>query len=175
MKFTNIYPAGMILPLIFAASLALGAAPAAHGKADTGAAANRNLGVGLSLFGPTGLSLKYMLHSEAALDAAAGWSSNDIDLHADYLLQRNHLAIERGWSLNLHYGVGGRILIGRGGDQRDNDKKPANRLGVRLPLGLDVTMGKLNVELFGEVALIVDFVNETNASLDIAMGVRLYL
>ena len=164
-----------MLLLCLASAPTLNAAPATHGKADAHIDTNRNLGVGVSLFGPTGLSLKYMLHSEAAIDAAAGWSSEDIDLHTDYLFQHNHLVVEKGWSLNLHYGIGGRVLIGRGGDQRNDDKKHGTNLGVRLPLGLDVTMGKLNVELFGELALIVDFIKETNASLDIALGVRAYL
>ena len=149
-----------------------------HAKTDAssgGGAGGRNFGVGVSLFCPTGLSLKYMLHSEAAVDGAAGWSDNDINLHADYLIQNNHLMIEKGWSLNLHYGIGSRLLIGRGSDDTRDNNKPKDRVGVRLPLGLDISTGKLNIELFGELAVVVDFVQETGATLEVALGARYYL
>ena len=136
---------------------------------------SRNLGVGVILFCPTGFSLKYLLQNDAAIDGAVGWSNDDVDVHGDYLLHRNHLLVEKGWSLNLHYGVGGRILVRKQRDTRQDDNKHDNNAGVRLPLGLDVTTGKLNLEIFGELALIMDFINETSAELGLALGVRYYL
>jgi hypothetical protein len=136
----------------------------------------RNLGGGVTLLIPTGFTLKNFLQKESAVDAAVGWSDDNIYLHGDYLLQHNHLATERGYSLNLHYGIGGRLLIATKAEKYPDGRKKEkdNRLGFRFPVGLDVTTGKLNIELFGEMAFIMDFIKETRTELGVAVGGRYY-
>jgi hypothetical protein len=142
---------------------------------------DKNLGIGIALLSPTGFSIKYHLTRENAVDGALGWSIDDFQAHADYLIIERDLHSEQGIDLDMHYGVGGRILLRK--DHKHNDPEDPHRyrrddkdeVGFRFPIGLDVFLPKPNIELFAEIALVINFYQDTDAELEATFGGRYYL
>ncbi len=129
--------------------------------------ASGGLGLGVVAGEPSGLSAKMWLSDAAALDAAAGWSLGEngwMYLHADYLHHRYDLRppeLERG--LPYYIGIGFRLLLR---DEHDS------RLGVRVPLGLDYVFEEAPVDVFLELAPVVNLIPETELGLSGGIGVR---
>jgi hypothetical protein len=123
-------------------------------------------GAGLILGEPTGASLKYWLNSTMAVDGAVGWSfheETDLYLHSDVLWHKFDLIpVSRG-QLPLYFGVGGRWKI------RDNDD---DRVGVRAPVGLSYIFDNVPVDVFLEVAPIIDFAPSTRGGFTAGIGAR---
>lgn len=165
---------GVALSLVIGlAGVALGQnVPAYTSKSPTSypAPEKRDFGVGLALFGPNGLSVKYWLLNNQAVDGALSWSlHNDwMYLHSDYLIHMTNLMDEGGTKLNLHFGVGARVLI-------NNDDDDDDFFGVRVPVGLDVLFHQVPIEAFGEVALLADVVEVAKLSLQLTIGGRYYV
>ena len=131
------------------------------------AAAVDEVGLGVKLGDPSGLSSKFWLSDNSAVDVAASWSLNgndDFQINSDYLRHDYGLfdEVEDG-ALGVYYGVGGRILFRDVGD---------DRAGVRVPVGLSYFFPRRNVELFAEIAPTVDVVPDTDADLQGALGVH---
>lgn len=86
-----------------------------------------DVGLGVILGEPTGLSLKSWNNQNTAFDLGLAWSfagNNDaIHVHADYLWHK-WLNVDSG-SLAFYYGIGGRVVFA-------NDAKA----GLRVPFGL---------------------------------------
>jgi len=135
------------------------------------ARAQDELGFGVILGEPTGLSAKKWLSSEHAIDAALAWSfSHDdrVQVHADYLYHRSRAFATEGVSgrIPFYFGFGGRAVIGG-----DDDAL----IGARFPFGLGKTLRSAPVELFVEIVPILDLVPDTEFDLNGALGVRYYL
>ena len=111
---------------------------------------NIPLGIGFSAGEPTGLSLKYWLTEKFAVDAGGGYSfanSEGFQMYSDFLFHKFDLIhVPRG-ELPLYFGVGGRLKFPEHGD---------NIAGLRLPVGLSYLFPDTPLELFAEVAPIVD-------------------
>lgn len=123
-------------------------------------------GLGIILGEPTGLSLKTSL-GRNALDAAAAWSfegNGYLHLHGDILFHSwntRSLRVEEG-QLGFVYGIGGRVIL------RDNDP----RMGIRVPLGLSYLIGNTPLEVFGELAPILDLTPNSRFSVNGGLGLR---
>ena len=126
------------------------------------------LGIGVILGEPTGFTLKYWLNQRNAFDVGAAWSFEDpgyFELYGDYLFHFFDLIkVPRG-ELPLYAGVGGRIAIPDSG---------STRAGLRLPVGLAYEFADVPVEVFVEVAPIVDFAPSTELRWNGGIGVRFY-
>ncbi len=148
------------------------------GLISTSAFAQDRLGLGLILGEPTGLSVKYWLDEEHAIDGAVAWSFWDGDgfqLHADYLWHFYDLLnaeVPTG-KLPVYFGVGARLKFredeGRGND--DNDTV----FGIRVPVGLTYLFEGKPFEVFGEVAPILDLTPDVELNVSIAVGMRFYV
>lgn len=130
------------------------------------------LGVGLVLGDPTGLSGNYRLGSQRSIDTALAWSFGrdpGFEIHADYLWHRPDILRAPKVGFDLHYGIGGRLmsLSDRHGDER-------TRLGPRLPVGLSTNFNQPALEVFGEIALVMNVIPATSADLDFGIGARVY-
>jgi len=126
------------------------------------------LGIGAMIGSPTGLSAKYKLGDEKALDGGFGLTlgkNSKANLHSDYLFHSsNALYFNDQHPLDLYYGMGGRMKF-------DDDII----LGVRLPVGLLYEVeNEGNADVFGEIAPIVDFIGKVGVDLHIAIGARYY-
>ncbi len=128
---------------------------------------------------PTGLSGKYYLSKDTALDFGVGAYrryrfDSAFQIHADYLIHPVNLAKTNSLYLPLYLGVGGRILF-REFDDRDDDDL---HLGVRAPIGLSLDFTNVPLDIFFELALIVDLIvvgdDRFFADVNGAVGLRYY-
>jgi hypothetical protein len=148
------------LLVLFACATGIGAPAAAGGRPDAG-----SWELGVILGEPTGLSAKYWMSGTNALDFGAAWSfeeDGNFHLHCDYLYHNYDIfKVDQG-ELPLYFGIGGRVRF-EGDD---------SRIGLRLVLGLEYLVDAYPMSVFFEVAPIVDFAPETEASLNGGLGIR---
>lgn len=127
-------------------------------------------GLGALIGDPTALSFKGHLGSSRFFDAALAYNTGPADeiyIHGDYLIERqNHFQIE-GESFNLYYGIGGRLYIAD--TKKNNDEV---HFGPRVPVGIAYNFKDPDVELFGELAAVVEIVPETDVDVDFSLGAR---
>lgn len=129
------------------------------------------LGVGLITGEPTGLTAKYYLADNHAVDAAVGFSVlyNGIQAHADYLWHPWILEEKRTFVLPAYVGVGARLL-----DESDKEF----HIGPRAVAGMVFDFKHIPLDAFAEVAGILDFRlgDDSGVGLDInfGAGVRYY-
>ena len=133
--------------------------------------AKQDLGLGVIVGEPTGLSLKYWLDEERAIDAAAAWSFSGHDsfqLHADYLFHRFDI-FETGevtGKMPLYYGLGARV--------KDKDRDDDTVFGLRIPLGITYLFADAPFDLFAELVPIVDLAPDVDVDINAAIGFRFY-
>lgn len=132
------------------------------------ALAQEGLGVGVIVGEPTGVSVKAWLSRTTAFSAAAAWSfanENALDLHGDYIIHNYNTFPVQSGALPFYYGVGARLKL--------TDTDPA--VGIRVPLGISYLFETRPVDLFFEVAPILDITPGTEVRLSAALGARYYL
>ena len=93
-------------------------------------------------------------------------------IHGDYLWLRNGGLNLDQVALDWYFGIGGRIIIFDNDNRRRNDDDDDYRVGVRLPIGVGYTFRDPRIEVFGELALIMDVLESTDADIDGGIGVR---
>jgi hypothetical protein len=124
-----------------------------------------DLGVGIALGQPMGVTSKYWLSSTAAVDAAAGYHFNkNFDMHADYLWHSFSSFDVQNGRLPFYFGIGGRVLLG-------ND----SNLGMRLPIGVSYLPSNDPYEFFAEIAPVIQLLTSLGTDVDGVIGVRIYL
>lgn len=142
--------------LVLAALVIASAAPARASDIGSG----RPFGLGIILGDPTGISGKWYINSENAIDFAvgAGWmGGHSLHVHADYLFHFmlvNHSAFD----LPLYIGVGPVFAFWYadrhdpywGSDDYWGDERFG--LGVRVPFGISFQFNAVPLDLFLEVA-----------------------
>lgn len=136
--------------------------------AGTAHAQSEGTGVGVIVGEPTGISAKHWLDEDSAIDAALGWSfegRTSFHVHADWLWHDFTLIpVEKG-SLPIHYGIGARFK-GKSGSQ--------DRAGIRVPVGLGYHFDEIPLEVFAEVAPILDVTPSSEFNVNVALGARWY-
>jgi len=141
--------------------------------------AQGNLGIGLILGEPTGLSVKYWLDEEHAVDGGVAWSFWDGDgfqLHSDFLWHNFDLLDNPGGvdgKLPVYLGVGARLKFrdDEGRHHDDNDTV----FGIRVPLGISYVFDGKPLDLFAEIAPILDLTPDVELNFSLAVGVRFYV
>ena len=137
--------------LVLAVGAALAATPR-RAHADGGP-----FGLGLIIGSPTGVSAKYYLGGgDQAIDAAVGFAfigNGGIQLHADYLWHPIMLTQDTSFSLPMHVGIGARVIDHDRGNDADDDF----HLGIRGPIGITFDFNEIPLDVFVEIALILDF------------------
>jgi hypothetical protein len=131
------------------------------------AAASGPLGIGIILGEPTGLSGELWLGNDRVIDGAAAWSFRDdpaLHLHADYLFYHFDLFDVTTGRLPLYYGVGGRIRF-------EDD----TNVGIRFPVGLEYIFAEAPLDVFVEIAPLLELAPSTDFSLNGAVGIRYFL
>lgn len=121
---------------------------------------------GLVLGEPTGASLKYWLDRKVAIDGAVGWSfyrGSDFHLHSDFLWHRFDVFHVSEGELPLYFGVGARVKF------RDNAD---DLVGIRIPVGVSYLFQDVPVDIFFEVAPIIDVAPSLRGSFTVGVGAR---
>lgn len=125
-----------------------------------------DLGLGVMLGEPTGISLKAWNNERSAFDLGAAWSfgRNDaLHIHGDYLLHSWLDGVESG-DLAFYYGVGARLAL----------SDPDARAGIRVPFGLNYIIPDSQVDLFVEAVPILNLTPSTDFDGNGALGIRYY-
>ena len=131
----------------------------------------REFQLGVVLGSPTGISMKSEIDNKHSVDAALAYSlveDRGLEFHADYLVEKAHeFSTNTGIPFDVFYGIGGRIASIRKG-KHVNDLA----IGPRAPIGLAYKMNDPRIEFFGELALVLDVIPETNLDLEGGIGLR---
>lgn len=116
---------------------------------------------------PTGFNGKYWLNETTAVDGGLAFSfgkHTDLSIHSDYLLHnKSAFFFKDVHALDLYYGIGGRMEFGN-----------QLEIGVRVPVGVAHRFTDQPVDIFGEVAPILDFIGTRGIELHLAVGARYY-
>lgn len=130
-------------------------------------AQTRGFGLGVIVGEPTGLSAKYWLSGNNALDFGLGYSfvrRGRVHFHMDYLFHhQNIFRAEENFA--LYYGPGFRLKSVQGDDAR---------LGARFGLGLVWLPRNAPVDVFVEIAPILDIIPETDFTVNAGLGFRFF-
>jgi hypothetical protein len=175
-------PAALVCSLLLAAALAPADAHARpRPRGGTPFTANKSFGFGLILGEPIGLSAKYYLSESTALDFALGEydrfrEDDDLGVHIDFLWHPVVIATADPFLVPLYIGLGGRIV----GDDDDGGGDDDPEFGVRAPLGIALDFNRVPLDVFLELAIVIDLVDgdddgDDDVDLDAAVGVRYYL
>ncbi len=131
-------------------------------------AQNKNFAIGFIVGEPTGISAKYWTSGINAFDFGLGYSfekNSNLHLHGDYLFHLDN-ALNTSERISIYYGPGVRLKF-----RQDNN----SRLGVRGVLGgLWMPRGNF-IDVFIEIAPVMDLIPSTKFSFDGGIGVRFFL
>ena len=124
---------------------------------------NKTFGLGLELGAPTGLTGKYFLSADRALQFGIGtiyhWRDRDgVNVYLDYLWHPLSLASNPAFELPLYFGIGGRIWAVD--DYRFRDDRYDNGvygLGVHVPVGIAFDFNNVPLDIFIQLAFVLDF------------------
>lgn len=141
---------------------------------------NKGFGLGFQFGVPTGITGKYFLteNGDTALDFAVGnyyrRSRGGINFHADFLWHPFVLGKTDSMLVPFYLGIGARILD-HGDDDRDRNGDHLH-IGARAPIGIALDFTNVPIDIFLELALVVDLVSDDHAFTDFnaALGLRYY-
>ena len=141
--------------------------------ASVNARTQDDFGIGVIIGEPTGLSLKYWIDKDVAVDGALAWSyseNNSLQLHGDYLIHDYDLLEEDQWP--VYYGIGARLKF------KDDDGRGRNEnhdmFGIRFPLGITYLFDDEPLDLFFEVVPVLDLSPDLELDINAALGLRFY-
>ncbi|MGE0528824.1 MAG: hypothetical protein AB7G93_12300 [Bdellovibrionales bacterium] len=141
--------------------------------------AQQNFGAGLVIGDPTGLTAKYELNKNHAVDSALSFFNDEIYLHGTWLWMMPTLFDIDNYPFNWYFGLGARMITHdhgrhhRHGDD-DDDADDHFHFGARAPVGLRMNFNNPKIEIFGEVSLALDVAPKLNMDLDFGIGARYY-
>ena len=130
-------------------------------------AQDKGFGLGILVGEPTGLSGKYWVSSQNAIDAGIAWSfrqSGFFHVHGDYLWHFPD-AIQASQRFPLYAGIGGRLGFA----------KHDALFGVRMVGGIAWWPKDTPIDIFLEIAPIIDLAPASEFSVNGGFGVRYYL
>ena len=125
-------------------------------------------GIGALIGEPVGVGAKLWFSEKTAVDAGAGRSFEGQDgfqVHGDFLYHVLDLFHVGRGELPLYFGVGGRVKFIEHAD---------NRAGIRFPVGVSYLFPDAPVEVFTEVAPILDLAPDTSLQWNGGIGIRYY-
>ena len=129
-------------------------------------AQDSGLGLGILVGDPTGLSAKLWLGDSSAIDAAAAWAFKDppaCHIHGDYFFHGSVPVDLSAGVLMFHLGAGGRVKL-----------EKETKVGVRAPLGVDYWFDNHPIDVFLEIAAVLDLVPATEFDFNAGLGVRYF-
>lgn len=131
-------------------------------------------GMGLIVGEPSGLSAKYWVGSDRAIDFAVGVSFfTDFRAHATYLYHIDAFDNQR---VPLYYGIGGSIAgrTGRVADFGSDTRRDRVGLGVRGALGVSYLIPTAPFDLFIEFGSVLIVFPPVALDMDLSVGARYY-
>lgn len=136
------------------------------GATLSAAAQQKGFGLGIIVGEPTGISAKGWVSNTNAVDLGLAWWfhwQGNIHVHADYLWHFPNV-VKSTEHFVLYTGLGGRIAAGRG----------SGILGVRIVGGFAWWARSIPLDVFVELAPILDLAPATELSANGGIGVRYF-
>jgi len=128
----------------------------------------KKFGVGIIAGEPTGITVKYMLDDKSAIDAGVGWETsgdNEFHIYGDYLYHMNDLIKVPHGKLPLYFGGGLRFI--------DREKKK-DKLGIRIPAGIEYLFKDLSLGAFFELVPVLNLTPDTDFDFEGGIGIRFF-
>ena len=133
--------------------------------AAAGAQAQKNgYGVGAILGEPIGATFKAWVSDKTAFDAAVAWANYDdggMQVHGDYLFHNFDLLSAGSGRLPVYFGIGARVKFA-----------DETHVGFRGPIGVSYMLDTSPIDVFAEVAPILDFTPNWRVEWSAAIGAR---
>ena len=130
----------------------------------TAEAQGRGFGLGIIVDDPTGISTKLWIGKSTAIDAEIAWSHDGDDffyLHGDFLFHDQHFSQDVKGKFLTYYGIGAKVEFA-----------DSNKVGLRIPLGINYIFPKAPLDVFFEIVPLLDLVPATEGDLKAAIGIR---
>jgi hypothetical protein len=130
-------------------------------------AQSNGFGLGILLGQPSAISAKLWTTSSTAFDFGLGYSfesQNRVHMHADYLFHVKNI-FNTTENIALYYGPGARLAFHENAD---------SRFGVRFDVGLVWIPRNTPIDVFLELAPILDIIPETRFAMNGGIGVRYF-
>jgi hypothetical protein len=143
-------------------------------RADGIQPAHGLFGMGLIVGEPTGISAKYWLGSDRAVDFALGASFfTDFRAHVTYLY---HVDVFDNQRVPLYYGIGGSIAgrTGRIAEFGSDTRRDRVGLGVRGAVGVSYLVPTAPFDLFIEFGSVLIVFPPAALDIDLSIGMRYY-
>lgn len=136
-------------------------------------AAGKPFGLGLELGAPTGIGAKYYLGGRMAIQGGLGvierFGDDGIHIYAQMLWHPTILVRHQAFTMPFYLGVGGRLLSHDYHDNRCYDGRnyyvcddDDTHIGVRVPFGILMDFNKVPLDVFFELAMVVDILHLEN-------------
>ena len=121
--------------------------------------ANKTFGLGLELGAPFGITGKYFLSADRALDFGLGAvysysNRSGIHIYGDYLFHPLSLATTEPFELPLYIGVG--LRFWNFDDDRNGIVDEASAIGIRVPIGIAFDFNNVPLDIFVQLTFVVD-------------------
>ena len=137
--------------------------------------ANKTFGLGLELGDPTGLTGKYFVQTDQALQFGVGgvflFDRTGFNVYGDYLWHPVSLASTEDFELPFFVGVGARFWTFTYADDTR-----VSAFGVRVPVGLAFDFNNVPLDIFFQIVPTLDFFSHYNHSayldFDASIGIR---
>ncbi len=137
--------------------------------------AENNFGIGIQLGDPTGIIGRYKLSHENSIDGAIGTGSNDdLNIHVDYLWHQYDLFKLDRATFDGYLGAGARIRDRNNDNNKNNNDENGTAFGPRGVAGFMYQFNKVRIEVFLELAVVVDITPATDGDVDLALGGRYF-
>ncbi len=149
----------IVLGLVAALAVAVVATPseARPRPKSSSFEANKTFGLGLMLGEPSGLSGKYFLSKDTALDFGIGYlyhhyhDHDGLHVFADFLWHPAVLTKNSAFWLPIYFGVGARFF-----DHHDYD----SGIGIRVPVGIAFDFQRVPIDVFLEFWFAFDLIHD---------------
>lgn len=121
--------------------------------------------IGMAMPAPTGLSFKFWMSRDTAVDVFSEWDFSDrfLETHADLLTHDFQQFEMEGATMPMYYGFGVRMRT---------SKSSTVHLGVRIPIGVSYLWNTAPLDFFAELAPRANIIPSTNFAVDIMVGLR---
>lgn len=130
-------------------------------------AQSKGFGLGVIIGEPTAISAKYWTSNNTAFDFGVGYSfekNSYLNLHADYLFHTKDI-FNTAENIALYYGPGAKLRF---------VEDASARLGFRFDVGLVWVPRNTPIDVFIEIAPLLDIIPETDFSFNGGIGVRYF-
>ena len=121
--------------------------------------------IGMATPAPSGLSAKFWMSRESAIDLFSEWDTTDkhFQMHVDYLMHDFQQFESEAANILVYFGFGLRLRT---------TESSATQIGIRIPIGVSYLWEVAPIDFFAEVGPRANVIPQTNFAVDLMIGVR---